>query len=200
MFAPNQSYGRTGVRTAVASTAYNGQTSKDRRFERSALDIQAAKELPFQPINVIVSKHDHMLRVMSGSYVLATKRVGLGREDRTPEGTFTVQQRVIHPRGSRAGAYGAAGLGMGRYAVHGTFDAASIGANQSLGCIRLSDSDMLDIFPLIPRGAEVHIAANADHVTTPHHDLPSAGVADFIPTNLPPVNETAGRRVFHWLG
>jgi len=113
--------------------------------------------VPYAPIEVIVSKADYRLYVTSGDDVLETKRVGLGRQNSTEVGSYEIDQRVLDPRGPKPGVYGEAGLGFGSMALHGTLDRASIGENRSLGCVRLWNEDIIDIYPIVPKGAAVHI-------------------------------------------
>ncbi|MEY9093989.1 L,D-transpeptidase family protein [Paenibacillus sp. RC84] len=118
----------------------------------------AQANVPFEPVRVTVSKREHRLLLTAGGAVLEA-RAGIGRpESPTPDGTFAVQERVIAPAGRTPGVYGAAALGLGAIAVHGTADAASVGAGRSLGCIRVGDADMQALFALVPKGSAVRIA------------------------------------------
>ncbi|MFD7521650.1 L,D-transpeptidase family protein [Paenibacillus chitinolyticus] len=121
----------------------------------------AQANVPFEPVRVTVSKRDHRLLLTAGGAVLEA-RAGIGRpESPTPDGTFAVRERVIAPAGRTPGVYGAAALGLGAIAVHGTADAASVGDGRSLGCIRVGDADMQALFALVPKGAAVRIAETA---------------------------------------
>ncbi|MFF2155461.1 L,D-transpeptidase family protein [Paenibacillus chitinolyticus] len=118
----------------------------------------AQANVPFEPVRVTVSKRDHRLLLTAGGAVLEA-RAGIGRpESPTPDGTFAVRERVIAPAGRTPGVYGAAALGLGAIAVHGTADAASVGDGRSLGCIRVGDADMQALFALVPKGTAVRIA------------------------------------------
>ncbi|MFB6363120.1 L,D-transpeptidase family protein [Paenibacillus elgii] len=162
----------------------------------------ASTSLPFEPITVAIDKSARLLRLNAGPVVLAELPVGLGADGRTPDGTLTVLERVREPQGSRPGAYGAAALGMGELAIHGTSDEASIGANRSLGCIRLTNEAMSALYPLVPRGARVVIGSgrtggseNAPVLVQPELLLPSGKGSLSRETE-----EMAKHRVFHWLG
>jgi lipoprotein-anchoring transpeptidase ErfK/SrfK len=166
-------------------------------FYPNILDEQSALQIPYEPVKIMISKNEYTLKVISGSTVLAAKPVGLGKNDQTPEGDFTIQDRVLNPLGKNPDVYGKAGLGMGQYAIHGTFHEQSIGANESMGCIRLSNQDMLEIFPLIPKGASVQIAPDFpiayQHVLVKNLDR-------LIPSQQPQSDQTAKNIVFNWLG
>lgn len=153
----------------------------------------------YVPVTLTVDPSAHALRLAAGPLVLAEAPVGLGRDNLTPEGRFSISERVLDPQGSRPGVYGAAALGMGQLAIHGTFDETSIGQNESLGCIRLSNSDIAALYPFVPKGTEVEIAsgaaANGSYTATLTPEL-------LLPVHpvFPTPDETAPNRLFHWLG
>ncbi|MCP1306595.1 L,D-transpeptidase family protein [Paenibacillus tyrfis] len=160
----------------------------------------ASASLPFEPVTVTIDKSAHLLRLNAGPVVLAELSVGLGADGRTPDGALTVLERVREPQGSRPGVYGTAALGMGEIAIHGTTDAASIGANRSLGCIRLTNEAMSALYPLVPRGSRVVIGSGTGG---------SGGAPVLVqPELLLPGKDGLGRgaeekakhRVFQWLG
>ncbi|GIQ69761.1 murein L,D-transpeptidase [Xylanibacillus composti] len=117
-------------------------------------------QIPYHPMEVLVTTSSHTLRVVNGPFLLQQSQVGLGADHRTPEGIFKIDERVWEPNGSQPGVYGTAALGFGPYAVHGTNELASIGANQSQGCVRVADADMAKIYPLLPKGSVIRIAAD----------------------------------------
>ncbi|SEF63026.1 L,D-transpeptidase family protein [Paenibacillus sp. UNC499MF] len=169
----------------------------------------AQANVPFEPVQVKVIKREHRLILTAGGAVLEA-RAGIGRpESPTPDGTFAVRERVIAPAGGTPGVYGAAALGLGAIAVHGTADAASVGAARSLGCIRLGDADMLALFALVPKGSAVRVAEAASAAdgrsaagvaTVGRLDLAAAAAA-LKPPGAPGVRESAPEgSVFHWLG
>lgn len=154
---------------------------------------------PYVPLTLTVDSSTHSLRLAAGPLLLAEAPVGLGRDNLTPAGSFSISERVLDPQGSKPGVYGAAALGMGQLAIHGTLDEESIGQNHSLGCIRLTNSDITALYPLVPKGTEVEIinGTAADGVFTtalsPELLLP-------VQPLFPPPDETAPDRLFHWLG
>ncbi len=153
--------------------------------------------LPFEPVEIIVSKNDYRLKVTSGSYEIAGKPAGVGKDDRTPEKDMVVRDRVLEPAGEQRNVYGAAGLGMGDYAIHGTFDESSIHGNKSLGCIRLSNRDILDIYPFVPKGAHVRIVKDAPSGSLRHLN----GIRNsLLPSAVPGIDQSPEHVVFHWLG
>jgi lipoprotein-anchoring transpeptidase ErfK/SrfK len=166
-------------------------------FYPNTFDEPSAVQIPYAPVQIVISKNQYILKVITGSVVLASKTVGLGKQDRTPVGTFTIQDRILKPMGYHPKVYGEAGLAMGQYAIHGTYDEKSIHANQSLGCVRISNADILAVFPLTPKGAFVQIASELP---------PAVQTALFVdpsplfPSQKPQVQENAPNKRFDWLG
>ncbi|MGR3765513.1 L,D-transpeptidase [Rossellomorea sp. NS-SX7] len=158
-------------------------------------NITDAVHIPFHPVEVVVDKRSFTLMVKSSPYLMDLKSVGLGKDDSTPEGTFTILNRVWEPVGSRPEMFGAAGLGMGDYAIHGTYEEASIGKEQSLGCIRLTNEDVQDIFDIVPKGAVVRIVENP-LLMTGYRD---EGDLDVAPEEMPGVDQST-ERIFDWAG
>lgn len=166
-------------------------------FYPNISDEPTALQTPYSPVKLFISKNEHKLLLTTGSLVLASKSVGTGKENRTPEGSFTIEDRVMNPLGHHPNVYGQAGLSMGHYAIHGTYDLTSIAANKSLGCIRIANEDVLALFPFVPKGAEVQIS----------NDIPPAllnaaftDLNPLIPSQKPPIKETPLNKIFNWLG
>jgi len=153
--------------------------------------------IPYEPVHIVISKNDYTLKVTSGGYVLASKPVGLGKNGQTPIGSFTVEDRVLNPLGKHPKVYGRAGLGMSKYAIHGTYQENSIGANHSLGCVRLTNKDMLEIFPLAPKGSSVRIASDLPAV---YQHAPVMDSTRLFPAKKPQTNQTPKNMIFNWLG
>ncbi|MNI72952.1 putative L,D-transpeptidase YkuD [compost metagenome] len=104
----------------------------------------------------------------------------------------------MNPIGSKPKVYGVAGLGLGDIAIHGTYEESSIGQDVSLGCIRLKNSDIEELFAFVPKGTEVMIKERGGRVAT---KLVSAAESNrLIPAQLPIVDETPENHIFAWLG
>jgi lipoprotein-anchoring transpeptidase ErfK/SrfK len=124
-----------------------------------------------------VSKSRHDLLVTSNGKFFKRYRVGTGKYDRTPVGTFVVSDRIKEPvwwradgqtipfgdkeniLGTRWMALKATGTteAVKGYGIHGTWANDSIGKDESAGCIRLKNEDVEELFGLIPVGTEVEI-------------------------------------------
>ena len=82
--------------------------------------------------------------------------VGVGKMlTPTPTGTFFIASKVPDP----GGPFGVMWMGLSKphYGIHGTSDPASIGHFVSHGCIRMHNSDVLELSRLVPIGTPVTI-------------------------------------------
>lgn len=73
----------------------------------------------------------------------------------TPVGQFVIVNREPNP----GGPFGALWLSLSKkgYGIHGTNDPSSIGKAVSKGCIRMHNSDVLELASLVPNGTSVVI-------------------------------------------
>ncbi|CAM4343382.1 L,D-transpeptidase [Paenibacillus typhae] len=152
------------------------------------------QELPFftGPLTIIVDKQNHRLAVTSGSVIIRNYKVGLGGA-RTPEGTFTITDKVVNPNGRDNGEFGSRGMQLSdsNYAIHGTDEPESIGKDESLGCIRMSREDVEELFAMVPMGTKVQISKGGlpEELLVPADRYPSEA----------PGNQTNPNKVYHWL-
>lgn len=111
-----------------------------------------------EPLQVIIDKDKHRLAVVSGKIMLRNYAVGLGGA-KTPLGDFQISDKVVNPNGTTKGPYGTRGMQLSdtQYAIHGTEDLDSIGADESEGCIRMLREDVEELFDLVPMGTSVKI-------------------------------------------
>lgn len=121
----------------------------------------------FQKIWIKVIKHEHMLYVMKNNKALKSYRIAVGKnlgqkeragDNKTPEGNFIVQQiqnssywthDFKDGKGVIKNAYGPWFIrlktewnGIG---IHGTHDPKTIGSNDTEGCIRLNNKDLIEL-------------------------------------------------------
>ena len=124
-----------------------------------------------------VSKSRHDLLLTSNGRFFKRYRVGTGKYDRTPAGTFVVSERIKEPVwwradgktipfGDKENILGTRWLALKAtgnteavkgYGIHGTWDNDSIGKAESAGCIRLRNEEVEELFELVPTGTEVTI-------------------------------------------
>jgi len=129
-------------------------------------------------IRVVKSKF--VLLLLNGKDLYRLYHIGLGRENKTPVGTFTITSKVIHPAWTPPGrtfAYGHPENPLGThwlgltpcagtdptltgYGLHGTWEPASIGKAASEGCVRMLNDQVRELFDFIPepgRGSAVQV-------------------------------------------
>lgn len=124
---------------------------------------------------VFVDKSDYLLWVTLDDKLVFQARVGLGRDNTTPEGQFVVTVRQKDPTWFRPGSdpigpgdprnvLGTRWMGFRDTAqvsgigIHGTEEMDSIGKESSAGCIRMLKEDVEMVFDLVPRLATVQIS------------------------------------------
>jgi lipoprotein-anchoring transpeptidase ErfK/SrfK len=123
------------------------------------------------PFNAVISKADHLMNVYLGEVVVRSFRVGLGTNGGTPTGVWMVRDKLRNPDWTdpiTAHHYAAddptnpigehwialtclEGECVGRqgFGIHGTVDPASIGQNQSMGCVRMLPDEVAFVFDLL---------------------------------------------------
>jgi lipoprotein-anchoring transpeptidase ErfK/SrfK len=129
---------------------------------------------------VRVVKSKYVLLVLNGKELYRLYRIGVGRENKTPVGTFTISSKVIHPAWTPPGRtfpYGHPENPLGThwlgltpcegtdptltgYGLHGTWEPETIGSAASEGCVRMRNDQVRELFDFIPepgRGAAVRV-------------------------------------------
>jgi len=153
--------------TADAITRLSGLKSEVIQ-PRSRLRILGGK------VKLFVDKSDFLLWVTLDGRLLYQARVGLGRDNTTPVGEFSIEVRQKNPTWFRPGSdpigpgdprnvLGSRWLGfrdteqISGIGIHGTVDSDSIGRESSAGCIRMLKEDVEMVFDLAPRSTTVVI-------------------------------------------
>lgn len=127
-----------------------------------------------------VVKRQFVLLLLNGDELYRLYRIGVGRENKTPVGTFTISSKVIHPAWSPPGRtfpYGHPENPLGThwlgltpaegtdptltgYGIHGTWEPETIGTAASEGCVRLHNDHIRELFDFLPepgRGPAVRV-------------------------------------------
>nr|WP_162463205.1 L,D-transpeptidase [Paenibacillus psychroresistens] len=110
------------------------------------------------PLEIVVDPQTHQLALVSGKVIVRKYSIGLGGE-KTPQGSFTITEKVRSPNGHDNGDFGSRGMTLSDtlYAIHGTNKPSSIGLDESLGCIRMLKEDIEELFDMAPLGTKVTI-------------------------------------------
>ena len=120
------------------------------------------------PIHLEVYKGRKELQAWLGDVCVRSYPVAIGANNKTPEGTFNVKNKLKNPPyqpqhktvaehrpgGAADNPLGTRWIDIGNhYGVHGTIDPASIGRDASEGCIRMHNKDVEEVFDLVVVGA-----------------------------------------------
>jgi hypothetical protein len=148
-------------------------------IEPTKLKIGQELKLVRGPFHAIVSKSDYRLDLFwgapdepSGWLYIKSYTVGLGKGNSTPTGLYVVRRnsKLVNPawenpqNGQKFGPddpknpigerwIGLTGLQdaapLTGYGIHGTIDPGSIGKQESMGCVRLGDADIEQLYELL---------------------------------------------------
>ena len=116
----------------------------------------------------VVDLSDYEITIHCHGHYAYKFPVGVGKDGTTPIGTFTVEDKMANPpydgpEGSFAAddpknPVGERWISLGGgYGIHGTIEPDSIGKSESLGCIRMHNTDVEIVYDLLTVGSEVVI-------------------------------------------
>lgn len=124
---------------------------------------------------IVIDKSANVLRLYEDGRLLRTYPVATGRSsEQTPEGRFTIVLKIVNPSwtnprtgqtipgGTPRNPLGTRWLGLSigggrKYGIHGTNQPWSIGRHVSLGCVRMENWAVEELYRLVPVGTEVTI-------------------------------------------
>ena len=132
----------------------------------------------YEPGTIVVKTSERRLYLILGNGQTRSYTVGVGRAGKTWTGTSYVNGKYLKPAwsppaevradkphlpavipgGSSSNPMGVAAMtlsGGGEYAIHGTNNPKSIGGYVSYGCIRMHNSDIMDLFGRVSYGTRV---------------------------------------------
>ena len=127
---------------------------------------------------ILISIPDRKLALIEDGTVKRIYPVAVGKASTpSPAGQFTILRRVSDPTYSHRGRVVAPGprnpvgsrwmgLSAKGYGIHGTNEPNSIGKAASHGCIRMSKTDLEELYSLVQAGDAVEIHAQHDAAVT----------------------------------
>jgi lipoprotein-anchoring transpeptidase ErfK/SrfK len=161
--------------------AWVRRTSPDGRFglvdvpysarPRSGWIALRGLERTWTRVRVIADLSEHRITVRRGGVLVFRTTAGTGGPaSPTPVGRYVVADRVAFPAGGPLGtfAFGISGIqpnlpagwtGGDQLAIHGTNAPATIGRSASAGCLRVSESALARLKPLLRIGTPVVVRA-----------------------------------------
>jgi len=120
-------------------------------------------------LSILVDKSQYTLALLSAGKVLKTYRVAVGAGNLTPNGEFTIINKLPDPVWYTAGAIvspdspknilGSRWLGIDEvgYGIHGTTMPESIGQSATQGCVRMINAEVEELYSIVPVGTKVTI-------------------------------------------
>lgn len=119
----------------------------------------------------VVDKSLNTLTLKSNDEVLKVYRVATGANNHTPVGTYQIINKLVNPvwyfdgkaipPESPENILGTRWMGFNQpfsdYGIHGTTDPDSIGKQATQGCVRMLNSDVEELYSILPVGTEIVI-------------------------------------------
>ena len=153
------------------------------RLKSSVIKLGGKLEVWPGPWKIVIRKETRLLELYQcdengKADLFAVFEVGVGRQDRTPEGKFVISSRLKDPEwrspdgrifapgepGNELGAYflklaatGTPDKPIVGYGIHGTADESSVGRSWSSGCIRMRNAEVELLYLLVPEKTPVEI-------------------------------------------
>ncbi|MBL7170440.1 MAG: tetratricopeptide repeat protein [Candidatus Omnitrophica bacterium] len=119
--------------------------------------------------SIKVSKGKNKVYLKNNDKLIKVYRVATGKDNLTPEGNFTIVNKLkdppwytpgaIIPPGSPENILGSRWIGISEegYGFHGSNNPADIGKYVTNGCVRLREEDVKELYKLVPVGTPVEI-------------------------------------------
>ena len=119
--------------------------------------------------NILVDKSQNILLLKDNEEIVKSYIVSTGKNNCTPVGTFKIVNKLPNPTWFKAGAVvppesdqnvlGTRWMGfdLAGYGIHGTTEPKELGKQVTQGCVRLSNSDVEELYSIVPVGTEVTI-------------------------------------------
>jgi lipoprotein-anchoring transpeptidase ErfK/SrfK len=142
---------------------------KGNRLSGTVIRVNDRLRILTGKFRIQVSKSRNTLDLYLNDRLFKQYRVGTGEYGKTPEGDFTILEKIAQPtwwKDGKAIPYGHPenvlgthwmSLNIPGYGIHGTWEPDTIGKQASAGCIRLSNEDIEELFTLVPEGTPVSI-------------------------------------------
>lgn len=167
-----------GDNLTVIANRLNTTVGALQRMNPEMLGATTARIYPGKTLFAL--RCDWSIRVVKGQYVLLLNNgpelfklyhIAVGRENRTPPGTFDIVNKIMHPDwthpsgkvipyGDKANVLGTHWMALKPtgttnpalrgFGIHGTWEPDSIGTMASLGCVRMRNDEVAELYDFIP--------------------------------------------------
>lgn len=123
---------------------------------------------------ILVDKSDFTLTLILNDHYVRQYRICIGKDNKTPEGTFEVKNKMkeptwyspqggVFPYGHKENILGTRWIGfkdkpnLAGFGIHGTSLPESIGTASSNGCVRMVNSDVEEVYDFVTLDTEIII-------------------------------------------
>jgi LysM repeat protein len=130
--------------------------------------------IPTAKVTILIFKQDFEILTFYGGCLLRALDCATGKDGKTPEGEFVIGTKLVNPDwyapdgrvyrfGTKENVLGTRWLAFKNtaehqgFGIHGTSFPESIGTEASMGCIRLRNADVQDLYDLVPPGSIVRV-------------------------------------------
>lgn len=143
--------------------------SKTNGITNGVIKIGQRLKITKLKFSIVVDKSQNILTLKADDNIFKTYRVATGLNNCTPVGTFKIinkltnpvwySTKAVVPSGSPENILGSRWLGISQpgYGIHGTTKPESIGSQSTAGCVRMVNSDVEELYSMVPEGTEVVI-------------------------------------------
>lgn len=138
-------------------------------LQSDTLAIGQKLKIVVAKFSILVEKSRNMLTLMKDGEPFKTYVVSTGKDNSTPIGTFKIEEKMVKPVWYKTNAKVSPdseeyelgtrwmGISIEGYGIHGTKDETTIGKQVTAGCVRMKNSDVEELFDIVPSGTEVKI-------------------------------------------
>jgi len=149
--------------TTVELLKKSNNLTSDTIREGMRLKVATAK------FSVVVDKSQNVLFLKENEDIIKAYKVSTGTNNSTPVGAFKIENKLVDPVWYSAGAVVPAGspenilgtrwlgISVPGYGIHGTTDPGSLGRQVTAGCVRMRNTDVEELYVIVPVGTEVTI-------------------------------------------
>lgn len=149
--------------TTVGLIKKSNNLTSDRIMPGQELKVNVCK------FSLVVDKSQNLLFLKRKGQIIKTYLVATGKQSRTPEGKFEIVNKLVKPTWYKTGAVvlpdnpenilGSRWMGFDKagYGIHGTTEPESLGSQVTLGCIRMKNEEVEELYTIVPVGTEVTI-------------------------------------------
>lgn len=142
---------------------------KVNNLQGDSLSVGQKLKIVIAKFSILVEKSKNRLTLEKDGEIFKTYVISTGKNNSTPVGTFKIQEKMVKPVWYKVNAavppdsseyeLGTRwmGLSVKSYGIHGTKDEKTIGGQVTAGCVRMHNSEVEELYDIVPSGTEVKI-------------------------------------------